>query len=131
VPGSDLAGASLAPAARGEAQLDAERPIYFFRRPYQSAWVADLGRLYVNGSQFGIRQGRWKYIEGDVLKTRELFDLESDRAERRNLAPSHPEKVRELAGRLAEWRAAPGAVPQAEEIAPEDREALRALGYLE
>jgi arylsulfatase A-like enzyme len=130
-PRSDFEGESLAPAARGETRLEGERPILLFRRPYQSAWVADLGRLYVNGRLFGIRQGRWKYIEGDVLETKELFDLEADRAERRNLASSHPEKVRELAGRLEEWRAAESAAPEAQEISPEDREALRALGYLE
>jgi hypothetical protein len=27
----------------------------------------------VNGSLFGIRQGRWKYIESDALGTRELL----------------------------------------------------------
>ncbi len=130
-PQSGLEGESLAPAARGEARLDAERPIYLFRRPYQSAWVADLGRLYVNGTLLGIRQGRWKYIEGDAMGTRELFDLEAERPERRNLVHAHPEKARELAGRLEEWRRLQGAAPGATEVSPEDREALRALGYLE
>jgi arylsulfatase A-like enzyme len=130
-PESGLEGESLAPAARGEARLDGERPIYLYRRPYQSGWVADLGRLYVNGALFGIRQGRWKYIEGDALETRELFDLEAKLREGRNLAGAHPEKVRELAGRLEEWRRPQGTAPGAAEISPEDREALRALGYLE
>ena len=93
-PQSGLEGESLAPAARGEARLDGERSIHLFRRPYQSAWVADLGRLYVNGTLLGIRQGRWKYIEGDATGTRELFDLEAEHPERRNLVAAHPEKVR-------------------------------------
>ena len=130
-PQSGLEGESLAPAARGEGHLDGERPIHLFRRPYQSAWVADLGRLYVNGTLLGIRQGRWKYIEGDAVKTRELYDLEADRPERRNLVAAHPDKVRELAGRLEKWRRAQGAAPEAADLSPEDREALRALGYVD
>jgi arylsulfatase A-like enzyme len=130
-PQSGLGGKSLAPAARGEAPLDGDRPVYLYRRPYQSAWVADLGRLYVNGTLFGIRQGRWKYIESDALATRELFDLEVDRPERRNLAATQPEKAREFADRLEKWRRAQGAAPGAADLSPEDREALRALGYVE
>jgi len=130
-PPSGHEGESLARAARGEADLDPERPIYLHRRTYESSWVADMGRLYVNGSQSGIRQGRWKYIEGDLLKTRELFDLESDRWEQRNLVSSHPEKVRELVGRLDEQRRRPESDPQESELSPEDREALKALGYVE
>ncbi|MCP5064923.1 MAG: hypothetical protein GY946_00025, partial [bacterium] len=128
-PPRGLDGESLARAALGQADLDPERPIYLHRRPYGRAWVADMGRLYVNGSQFGIRQGQWKYIEGDLLKTRELFDLEADRSEQRNLASSRPEKARELASRLEERRQQSD--PETGELSPEDREALRALGYVE
>ncbi|MCP5057789.1 MAG: sulfatase-like hydrolase/transferase [bacterium] len=130
-PPRGLEGESLALAARGEADLDPERPIYLHRRTYDSAWVADMGRLYVNGSQSGIRQGRWKYIEGDLLKTRELFDLEADRGEQRNLASSRPEKARELASRLEERRRQHDADPNEAPLSPEDREALEALGYVE
>jgi arylsulfatase A-like enzyme len=103
---------------------------YLYRRPYESAWVADLGRLYVNGSLFGIRQGRWKYIESDALGTRELFDLEEDPPERRNLAAANPDKLRELAARLRSWRERETLAGPAE-VSPEDREALRAFGYVD
>ena len=42
-----------------------------------------------------IRSGRWKYIE-----PQELYDLSSDRAERKNLADCMPERVQELRNRL-------------------------------
>ena len=129
-PPGGVEGESLASVARGEARLDAERPVYLHRRPYESAWVADLGRLYVNGSLFGIRQGRWKYIESDALGTRELFDLEEDPSEWRNLAAANPDKLRELAARLRSWRERETLAGPAE-VSPEDREALRALGYVD
>jgi arylsulfatase A-like enzyme len=129
-PPGGVEGESLAPVARGEARLDAERAVYLHRRPYESAWVADLGRLYVNGSLFGIRQGRWKYIESDALGTRELFDLEEDPPERRNLAAANPGKLRGLAARLRSWRERETLAGPAE-VSPEDREALRALGYVD
>jgi arylsulfatase A-like enzyme len=128
-PMGGVQGESLAPAARGGGRLDPERPIYLYRRHFASAWVEDMGRAYVHGSLFGIRQGRWKYIEGDLLETRELFDLEARHRERQNLAAAHPEKVRELAGRLEEWRRAQGAAPDPPDLSDADREALRALGY--
>ncbi|MBN1441342.1 MAG: sulfatase-like hydrolase/transferase, partial [Planctomycetes bacterium] len=54
-----------------------------------------------------LRQGRWKYLraEHDVPgyaqdakreKVEELYDLEADLGERKNLAGEHPDKVREL-----------------------------------
>ena len=43
-----------------------------------------------------IRNGKWKLVKLNG-KDWELYDMETDRSELNNLAPSHPEKVKELA----------------------------------
>jgi len=44
-----------------------------------------------------VRRGRWKWLNG------ELYDLEADIGERRNVATTHPDVARALAGAWAEW----------------------------
>ena len=39
----------------------------------------------------------------------ELYDIEADTTETKNLAHLHPERVREMAARFAEWRKQVGA----------------------
>ncbi len=95
-------------------------------------------------TQLAVRHGRWKLVhvrspEDRALMTGqeyELYDLESDPAEERNLAAQHPERVRRLAAVLSSWfeggpRWARGQVVDPEALAPAEREMLRALGYLE
>jgi hypothetical protein len=69
-------------------------------------------------------------LESDSLGTQELFDLEEDPRERRNLAAANPDTLRELAARLEAWRER-GTQAGPAEVSPEDREALRALGYVD
>jgi arylsulfatase A-like enzyme len=64
------------------------------------------------GQQTAVREGRWKLVlhgqlvegappEDDVF----LADLEADPGERRNLAPSEPERVAALRAAAERWRA--------------------------
>ena len=55
-------------------------------------------------AQFGARDGRWKYIASDETGARELFDLQADPDERRDVATTHPEIVRRLGGVVDGWR---------------------------
>ncbi len=55
-----------------------------------------------------VRSGRWKLIDSiepdpHGRPMQELFDLEADPAEQRNVAEAHPEQVRELKSRLDAW----------------------------
>jgi arylsulfatase A-like enzyme len=52
-----------------------------------------------------MRDGKWKLHEYFEDSAYELYDLESDPGERKNLASSHPEKVMELSKKLNTWRA--------------------------
>ena len=92
-------------------------------------------RLVRDKLVWAIRLGRFKLIEypthdGAYL---ELFDLEEDPGETRNLASVDPERAAQLAERLERWRAEirPGDAGPLPELDPETESGLRALGYVD
>ena len=50
-----------------------------------------------------LRSGRWKYIEFYEDNSRHLFDLETDVAEKKDVAAQHPDLVERFHGMLAGW----------------------------
>ena len=50
-----------------------------------------------------IRKGDWKLVKDEMSGRTVLFDLATDKGERRNLAPARPEVVRELEQALTRW----------------------------
>src|SRR5205823_477854 len=117
-----LPGRSLMPAATGRRAPDdtARRaePVTYFE-----ALSGTLNRGWA--PLFGIAIGRFKYID---LPIPELYDVEDDPHELRNLAGGQPRRVDDMraalralapAGRRVEGRAED----------PETRERLRSLGY--
>lgn len=77
--------------------------------------------------------GDFKLVEDRVAGSRALFDLRADPGERRDIAAARPEVAERLAAVLAERRAAlAGAAPgQPAALSDEQRERLRALGYVQ
>lgn len=126
--GAQLEGRSVAPA------LSAGQPfepvaVFLYRRHFSGE---QRGSQFVKGEKFGVREGRFKYIDGPEEGTRELFDLEDDPRERRNLLDAQPEAAAALAARVGDWRAGrSGAEPPRLQITDEERERLEALGYTE
>ncbi|MCZ6784292.1 MAG: sulfatase [Proteobacteria bacterium] len=122
-------GESLARAVRGDAALDPERAVFFQRQHYEGGPEA---RIRARGERFAMRAGRWKIIVGPEEDRVELYDLDSDPAERAELAADLPELAGELAERVASWRARVER-PEAAigTVDPADRERLEALGYVE
>lgn len=120
--GQSLAGALL----RGEA-LDPDRAVFTHRRPYDESAV-EAGKR-VHGDLLGVRRGRYKWIEGSVDGTRELFDLSSDPRETVNLTARDAERAAELSREVAAFRRAHTRAAGDATVSPEDRERLRALGY--
>jgi arylsulfatase len=57
-----------------------------------------------------IRCGRWKLVS-EYPSGWELYDMESDRSETRNLAATHPERVRWLAEDWQQWARRTGVIP--------------------
>lgn len=60
---------------------------------------------FLGGHSAGsIRDGDWKLIEFFDDHHNELYNLKTDIGEQKDLAPIYPQKVKELAGKLAKWR---------------------------
>lgn len=67
----------------------------------------ETGREHFYFHSAGVRQGKWKFLKSNAFfhgyavednrpKADELYDLDADPAEQKNLARQHPEKVAEL-----------------------------------
>ncbi|MGH0030359.1 MAG: sulfatase-like hydrolase/transferase [Myxococcota bacterium] len=104
------------------------RPVFLVRRHYKRGYA---GLVPVNGYQFGVRSGRWKWIEDPNRGTRELFDLEHDPREQSNLADTLVEDAAQLGALVADWRAGIDGPPEVKALEARDRRALEALGYVE
>jgi len=76
-------GQSLLPALRGDAQ---RRDILFFEHEGNRA----------------VRDGRWKLV-AEHGKDWELYDMQEDRAETRNLAEMYPERVAQMTAQYREY----------------------------
>ncbi len=77
-----------------------------------------------------LQHGRWKLVESLLPPRRlELYDLDSDPSESRDLARRHPERARGLHERMQALDTGPGRVERVRLLEAE-REALRELGYL-
>ena len=97
--GHTLDGVSIAPVLRNPKKALKERDI---------CWYYPLpGDHFLGGkSAMSIRDSRWKLIESLKNGEKQLFDLEADPSETRDLASTQPDVVRNLANRLAAWRKA-------------------------
>lgn len=107
--------------------------------PAGAALLEHTGRQLI-----GVVTPRWKYVRHLKTRTdiypaypirrgrRELYDLQADPGETRNLAAQEPAKVKELEALLERLRGG-GHVFQAgkAKVDPETEEALRALGYVQ
>jgi arylsulfatase A-like enzyme len=99
----------------------APRPLFAHRKPF--------GSQPVGTQQDAVRSGPWKLIRHDD-GTEELYDVESDPGELRNLAAEEPKVARRLGRLLGEHVAShPMAAPAP--LSEETQRALQALGYAE
>lgn len=85
-------GRSLLPVLRGEANPDRD---LFWEHEGNSA----------------VRRGRWKLVRKHRHPW-ELYDIEADRTELRNLAPEHPELVTDLERAYQAWADRCGVIPR-------------------
>ena len=128
-------GSSLAPALVGDAILDARRPIYLYRRHYHRAFVKPAYLAHrspsipVDGSQHGIRKGRWKYIFGPEEKLHALYDLQVDPEERHDVVPGESKRAARMQAIVRQWASHFQSADETPPVAEEDLEKLRALGY--
>ncbi len=90
--GQTLDGASFTGLLDGKTQQE-ERAIFWHYPVYHHAVPASA-----------VRKGKWKLIHYLNDDTVDLYDLESDPGETRDLTNTNPDKARELKGLLADWR---------------------------
>lgn len=88
---TEMAGFPAAPDWQGRSLFDERQP----HRAY----------FYVAEDRFtlGVREANWKYIYDLRDGTEELYDLDRDPTEQRNLATEQPERCTRLRRRLAAW----------------------------
>lgn len=58
-----------------------------------------------------VREGKWKLVEQKAMGW-ELYDMEMDRTETKNLAATMPEKVKELSAKWSEWAKRANVLPR-------------------
>jgi arylsulfatase len=96
---------------------------------------AVLSRSTGERPRFMLRDARFKYVYHSRFGPEELFDLETDPAEGRDLSASRPLLTacyrQRLAGFLLGLRRGQGEVVPEGDLTPEQRENLRALGYVQ
>lgn len=88
-------GISLAPLLTGEGELQTRENLFWHYPHYHgSTWTPGAA----------IRHGPWKLLEFYETGKRELYNLETDPGEARDLGPQYPEKMRELTDLLHTWQ---------------------------
>jgi arylsulfatase A-like enzyme len=113
---SGLDGMDLRPLFEKEAAI--ERPLFI-------ATSGSRGK----SSLEGVRRGQHKLVVDVETGRRELYDLEKDPGESVDLSAEHPEIV-ELLGEDLSWMRAQRREGEVRRLSEEEKERLRALGYL-
>jgi arylsulfatase A-like enzyme len=129
--GREIAGRSLLPLLNGEDAAD------------RIAMSADNRR---GAARLGIRNGRYKYIatigpprtavetSGPPVPAVQLYDLDADPHETKNLARTRPRLRKRLAASVTKWwngLGGPAVEVKSSELDEKMRDRLKALGYVE
>jgi len=97
----DAAGAEYPRAHRGKevTPLEGESLLPIFKNGTRSGHDA---LFWEHEGNRAVRRGKWKLVSAHTHNW-ELYDLEADRTELKNLARKHPEKVNELGALYERW----------------------------
>jgi arylsulfatase A len=95
----ELDGVSQAPLLRTGAP-SSSRPFYWHLPHYTNQGSRPAGAM---------RDGKWKLVEHYDDERVELFDLDADASERRDLSASDPARAAAMRKQLSSWRASVGA----------------------
>jgi arylsulfatase len=124
----DLMGVEIPAAFEGRSMVRAPRPAE------ESVYsLGSYGTPRIEGqmgTQFSIRRGPWRYIQNSLDGAEEIYDHRADAEESNNLAPANPEELADLRRILADFMAGPGTRNPESAVSDEEREKLRALGYV-
>ena len=124
-------GRSIAASLRGRYQPE-PRAFYLERRRFSSSLRSDLAT-----PETAIIDYPWKLIENDAAGASELYHLGRDPLEKEDLFDTEAVPARRLGKQLAQWRdnhplpEQSGPKSRLSEQQEHEREALRALGYID
>ncbi|NQV33413.1 MAG: N-acetylgalactosamine-6-sulfatase, partial [Phycisphaeraceae bacterium] len=91
-------GQSVVDVLLGRANASRKAPLFFRRPPDRDAFYGDNDL-----PDLAVRAGKWKFLcEYDGAEP-ELYDMDTDRGETRNVAAGHPKVVARLSGLLRDW----------------------------
>jgi len=93
---------------------------------------SEEGRPFYGWASHAVRDYPWKYIDSPEVDLRELYDLEGDPQELRNLIGDEPQQAREMSTMLSDWLEQTERFEvEPEELSPRRIEELKSLGYLQ
>ena len=96
--GTKFDGESLPGVLLGKSTASRKAPIYFRRPPDRDAFYGDNDL-----PDLAVRDGQWKFLcEFDGTEP-ELYDMEKDRGETKNLAAQHPDLVKKFTKACIAW----------------------------
>jgi arylsulfatase A-like enzyme len=102
----EIAGGQLPPSYQpdGESILAALKGQPFTRtKPIFWEWRGHHGSEYL-WPHLGIRQGKWKLMINQEMQKTELYDIESDWAERSDLSDQFPNVTKRLTDKVLAWK---------------------------
>jgi arylsulfatase A-like enzyme len=106
-----------------------------FDRSRSTGWAEQKVFAQYGDQLYCVRTPRWKLIHRPRNDGVQLYDLQRDPGERRNIRKRHPELTLRLLGEIETWRSTRPQLDFAprltEELSIEKIEELRALGYVD
>ena len=96
----DFDGISLAPVLRGEAEVSEDRMliINYSRMPGFVNYPTPYSQTLMTRDLAAVLWGRWR-----LLEDRELYNLESDPLQKKNVIDQHPDVVKKMREHLYRW----------------------------
>ncbi len=133
---ADLDGTSLLPLVKGEVADGDWRPAISEMRHARGACVRLGQEPHCRLDRLAVQDARFKLVLSGLPPGQQLYDLQEDPEESRDVSAERPEVLARLQAVGEAHRALPEAVPRSAGPGPADvaddlRERLRALGYLD
>jgi len=94
-------GVSQVSTLMGESAAQREKPLFW---KMQSSWPAREGQPF-HWVSYAVVNGHWKFVCNKDATHCELFDLQTDPFEKKNVSATHAEVVQKMKTLLVDWKA--------------------------
>ena len=98
--GHTLDGENVIDTILGKSQASRKNPIFFRRPPDRPGFGHGLDE---DNPDLAVRDGKWKFLINYDGSSPQLYDLNNDAPESKNLATGHPKVVDRLKKAIFEW----------------------------